>query len=132
MTPELTALALAILLQGLYFAAYGAFGFVLERQVSVRYALSPRDAANPVSGRTDRAKRAEANYIHGLTLFAAAALLVAVAGQSSPFTAACAWLVLAARALYLPAYIWGWVPWRSLLWGVSYVATLLMALAALI
>lgn len=132
MTPELTVLALGVLLQGLYFGAYAYYGFVKEKQVGILWALSPRDVPGNPGGRTGRAKRAEANFSHDLGLFAVAALVIAVSGQSTLFTATCAWLWLAMRALYLPAYLLGWVPGRSLLWGVAYVAIFLMALAALI
>ena len=132
MTPELTVLALAVLLQGAYFAAYAFYGFVREKQVGLLWAVSPRDVPGNPGGRTGRAKRAEANFSHDLGLFAIAALVIAVSDQSTLFTATCAWLFLAARALYLPAYLFGWVPGRSILWGVAYVAILLMALAALI
>jgi uncharacterized MAPEG superfamily protein len=132
MSAELTVLALGVLLQFAYFAAYAWYAFGVERQVSARWALSPRDEERPLSGRAARAKRAEANYTHNLLLFAAAAVAVTVSGQSTAFTATCAWLFLAGRVLYLPAYLYGWVPGRSLVWGVSYGATLLLALAALI
>ena len=132
MTPELTVLALAVLLQGAHFAAYAAYGFAIEKQVGILWALSPRDVPGSPKGRTGRAKRAEDNFAHDLGLFAAVALVIAVSDQSTAFTAACAWLWLGLRALYLPAYLLGWIPWRSLFWGVAYVAILLMALAALI
>ena len=48
------------------------------------------------------------------------------------FTAACAWTYLIARILYVPAYAFGLVPWRSLIWMVGFGATTLMLLAALI
>lgn len=132
MTAELVALALAVLLQAVYFGAYAYYGFSVEEQVPSDWALGPRDEERPVSGITARAKRAEANYVHGFVFFAAAALVIAASRQSSAFTAACAWLFLLARIAYLPAYLFGWVPWRSIAWGVSHVATLFMALAALI
>ena len=132
MTPELTALALAVLLQVAYFGAYSYLGFVGERQLPLSWALSSRDEERPLRGRAARARRAEANFVHGLVLFAAAVAVVILSDQSSAFTAACAWLFLLARVFYLPAYLWDWVPWRSLFWGVGYVATLLLALAALV
>ena len=39
---------------------------------------------------------------------------------------------LAARVLYIPAYAFGWTPWRSAIWGVGFLATLTMLIAALI
>jgi uncharacterized MAPEG superfamily protein len=56
---------------------------------------------------------------------------VTLSGQSSGFTAACAWVYLVARVLYVPAYAFGLVPWRSLIWMVGFAATTLMLLSAL-
>ena len=39
---------------------------------------------------------------------------------------------LAARILYIPAYALGWSPWRSLIWSVGLLATIVMLLAALL
>jgi uncharacterized MAPEG superfamily protein len=50
---------------------------------------------------------------------------------TTPFTAACAFAYLGARLLYIPAYYLGLCPWRSLIWAVGFLATLLMLLAAL-
>ena len=65
------------------------------------------------------------------SLFAPAALLIALTGQSTGYTAALAFLYLAARVIYVPAYLLGWVPWRSLIWAIGLVATTLLYLAAL-
>ena len=130
MTPELTALALSVLL------LLVQLGWVATRanlEVGTSWFLSPRDAPAPdLSRGTLRLKRAYANHVEALVPFAAAAILVAVAGQSTGFTAACAWTYLAARLLYVPAYLYGWVPGRSLLYGLGYLATGLMAVAALL
>jgi uncharacterized MAPEG superfamily protein len=73
-----------------------------------------------VSRGTNRLKRAYANHVEGLVPFAAVALLVAASGQSTGVTAACAWAYLAARVLYVPAYLYGWNPGRSILYGIGY------------
>jgi uncharacterized MAPEG superfamily protein len=130
MTPELTVLALAVLLL-LVQLAWAATRANLE--VGSAWFLSPRDEPAPELSRgTNRLKRAYANHVEALVPFAAAALLVSASGQSAAVTAACAWTYLAARVLYVPAYLYGWVPARSLLYGIGYVATGLMALAALL
>jgi uncharacterized MAPEG superfamily protein len=130
MTPELAALALSVLLL-LAQLAWVAVRANLE--VGSSWFLSPRDDPAPdLSRGTLRLKRAYANHIEALVPFAAVALLVAASGQSTAFTAACGWAYLAARVLYVPAYLYGWVPGRSILYGIGYVATGLMALAALL
>jgi uncharacterized MAPEG superfamily protein len=72
------------------------------------------------------------NHFEALILFTIAVVVVTLGAQSTPFTAACAWIYLVARVLYVPAYAFGWVPWRSLIWFVGFAATLAMILAALI
>jgi uncharacterized MAPEG superfamily protein len=130
MTPELTALALAVLLL-LVQLAWAATRANLE--VGSAWFLSPRDTPAPELSRgTARLKRAYANHVEALVPFTAAALLVAASGQSTGFTAACAWTYLAARVLYVPAYLYGWNPGRSILYGIAYLATGLMAVAALL
>ena len=39
---------------------------------------------------------------------------------------------MAARVAYIPAYAFGWRPWRSAIWFVGFLATLTMLVAALI
>ncbi|EAQ04400.1 Inner membrane protein [Pseudooceanicola batsensis HTCC2597] len=128
MTPELTVLALAALLQILQIALYSVAG---QAQAGTRAALKPRDKKIELSGRPGRIHRAMNNHFEGLILFTIAALLAAHAG-STGLTAACAWIYLAARILYVPAYVLGWVPWRSLIWLAGLLATTLMILASLL
>ena len=52
--------------------------------------------------------------------------------QPRQTAAACAAAYLIARVLYIPAYYFGWRPWRSLIWFVGFGATVLMLLAALV
>ncbi|MCB1313140.1 MAG: MAPEG family protein [Sedimentitalea sp.] len=131
MTPELTALALAALL---LVVQLGWMALRANLEVGSRYFLSPRDEAPtriPSPG-TLRLKRAYENHLEALLPFAIAALVIALSGQSSAVTAACAWLYLAARVLYVPAYLFGWVPWRSAIFGLGYFATAAMLGAALL
>jgi uncharacterized MAPEG superfamily protein len=129
MTPELTALALAVLLQ---VVQIGLYSHVARKQVGTRTALLPRDEPVVLTGLAGRAQRAMNNHFEGLLLFAIAVMLVTLSGQASGFTAAMGWIYLAARALYVPAYLFGWVPWRSLVWTAGFFATTAMVLAALL
>lgn len=128
MTPELTVLALAALLQVVQIAMYSVAG---QAQAGTRAALKPRDQKIDLTGRAGRIFRAMNNHFEGLILFAIAALVTAHAG-STAFSATCAWIYLIARIFYIPAYIFGWVPWRSLIWMAGLAATTLMLIAALI
>jgi uncharacterized MAPEG superfamily protein len=57
---------------------------------------------------------------------------VTLSNQSTPTTQFAAYTYLAARTLYIPAYYFGWRPWRSAIWFVGLAATLTMLIAALI
>lgn len=101
--------------------------------------LGPRDPQklggpliDQVSPRTGRIFRAMNNHFEGLILFTLAVLVVTLGDQSTPLTATCAWIYLAARLAYVPAYAFGWVPWRSLIWLTGLAATTTMLIAALI
>ncbi|EYD76475.1 inner membrane protein [Rubellimicrobium mesophilum DSM 19309] len=128
MTPELTALAVAALIQ---YATLGTFGALARRQGTLAYQATNRDAPSPHAGPAARAQRALANHAENLILFAIAVIVVTLSDQATRFTATCAWLYVIARLLYVPAYVAGYAPVRSLAWGVGWVATLLMILAAL-
>jgi uncharacterized MAPEG superfamily protein len=129
MTPELTILGLAVLLQ---VVQIGLYSHVARKQVGTRTALLPRDEPVVLTGLPGRAQRAMNNHFEGLLLFAIAVMLVTLSGKASGFTAAMGWIYLSARVLYLPAYLYGWVPWRSLVWTAGFFATILMVLAALL
>ena len=131
MTPELTTLALSGLLQALL---YVLFATPANLELGTRYTSSPRDTPppRPLSLTTARMQRALSNSFEALITFTIAVVVVTLGGQSSPLTAACAWTFLAARVLYIPAYWFGWAPWRSAIWGVGYLASLIMIMAALV
>ncbi len=136
MPPELTILTLAGLLQGVQLVLYSV---PANLELGPGKTMSPRDPqrlsaplAEQVSVRTGRLARAYQNHNEALLLFAVAALTIAVSEQSSWFTATCAIAYLVARILYIPAYAFGWVPGRSIIFGAGWLATLLMLLAALL
>ena len=136
MTPELLILTLAALLQVLQVIL---MSIPANRELGAGKALSPRDPARlgkplmeQMSDKTGRLHRAMSNHFEGLILFTIACGVIKLTNQSTPFTAACAYAYLIARVLYIPAYAFGWVPWRSLIWSVGFVATTFMLVAALI
>jgi uncharacterized MAPEG superfamily protein len=136
MTPELTALAFAGLLQGVQ---YVLMAVPANLELGTAKTLSPRDPQtlgqpiqNQLSPVTGRLLRALNNHFEGLILFTLAVTVTTLSNQSTPFTAACAWVYLAARVLYIPAYAMGLVPWRSLIWLVGFTATMAMIVAAVI
>lgn len=129
MTPEITVLGLALLLQ---VVQYGLLSVTANLQLGTRYTTSPRDEHRPLTGISARFERALKNHFEALILFTPAVLVVSLAGQSTAFTSGCAWAYLAARVLYIPAYAFGWVPWRSVIWAGGFLATVAMLIAAMI
>jgi uncharacterized MAPEG superfamily protein len=131
MTPELTVLALAGLLQA---AQFTLFAIPANRELGVGYTSSPRDRppSRQISTLTGRLQRAMNNHFEGLILFTLAVVVVTLGNQSTPVTQYAAWTYLGARVLYIPAYALGWRPWRSAIWGVGFLATLTMIVAALL
>ena len=128
MTPELTALTLAALLQVLQFVGYS---IAANRQVGVKTALGPRDEPVQLTGVAGRLQRALTNHFEGLLLFTIACVVLTLSDRGTDFTAACAYTYLGARVLYVPAYAFALSPWRSLIWAVGFFATLFMLGAAL-
>ena len=129
MTAELTALTLAALLQVLQFFAYS---ITANRQVGPKVAMGPRDTPVQLTGTAGRLQRALNNHFEGLILFTIACVVVTLGGQPTPFTAACGWVYVLSRVLYVPAYVFGLSPWRSVVWSVGFLASTLMLIAALI
>ena len=134
MTPELTALTLAALLQ---IIQYVLMAVPANLELGPGKTLSPRDRPggdlqNQVSVPTGRLIRALNNHFEGLILFSIACVVITLSDQSTPFTATCAWVYLGARVLYIPAYAFGLTPWRSIIWFAGFGATTFMLLAALI
>ncbi|MBM3616011.1 MAG: MAPEG family protein [Alphaproteobacteria bacterium] len=131
MTPELTALTLAALLQ---VVQYFLFAIPANRELGMGYTSSARDKPpsrqmSPVTGRLQRAMN---NHFEGLIFFTIAVLVVTLGQQSTGVTQAAAWVYLAARIAYVPAYALGLRPRRSAIWFVGFLATLTLLIAALI
>ncbi|WP_456386636.1 MAPEG family protein [Profundibacter sp.] len=129
MTPELTILTYAALLQFAQLALAILFG---DAQTGIKYGASARDTPKPLTGLAGRVDRALNNHYAALALFTIAVLIVTLGDQSTPLTINCAWAYLIARALYVPAYISGIPYLRSIIWTVATGATLTMLITALI
>lgn len=105
MTAELNVLAWGCVLALVHiFAAVR----VKTRQYGTRWNVGARDEElpppQPIVGRL---ARAQANFFETFPIFAAAALIVAVADLGDRWTMMGAWLWLAARIAYLPLYALG-------------------------
>lgn len=136
MTPELTALTLAALLQ---VVQYVLMSVPANLELGPGKTLGPRDRArlggsleDQLSTRTARLVRALDNHFEGLILFTIAVVAITFSDQANEVTGALSFLYLLARVLYVPAYYFGWTPWRSIIWMVGFAATTLLLLMALI
>lgn len=136
MSTELTVLALAGLLQ---VGQIALMAIPANIELGVGKTLSPRDPQRlgtplieQASIKTGRTFRAMNNHFEALILFTIAALTVTLLDKSTPFTQVCAWTYLIARVLYIPAYVFGWVPWRSFIWAIGLGATTVMLISSLL
>lgn len=129
MTHELTVLTLAALLQCVQFVLMAV---PINQQLGTEVTAGPRDEPLEPTGIPARLKRAMDNHFEALILFTIAVLVVTLADESSQVTRRAANVFLIARILYIPAYAYGWTPWRSAIWAIGWLATIVMLIAALI
>jgi len=135
MTPELQVLAYAGLLQGVQ---YVLMSVSANLDLGPGKTMSARDVhrlgrplAELLGVRAGRLYRAFPNHFEGLLLFNLAVVVVTLSDRATGFSAACAWVYLGARILYVPAYFFGLSPWRSIIWFVGFLATMAMLGSAL-
>jgi uncharacterized MAPEG superfamily protein len=136
MTPELTVLAFAALLQSVQFAL---MAIPANIELGAGKTLSPRDSSRLgkpmvelVSDKTGRLIRGLNNHFETLILFTIAVVVITLGDNGTGLYAVQAWTYLAACVLYVPAYYFGLAPWRTLIWFVGFLSTMLMIVSALI
>ena len=125
MTPELSLLvwAVALTFVQMVVAASGA-----TLQVGLPSLAGNRDDMPGLSGWAGRARRAHANMLESVVLFAALVLAAHVAGISNDMTMLGAQLFFWARLAYAVVYVAG-IPWlRTGVWAVSVVGLVLIFL----
>ena len=129
MTIEL-AMATAIIVLGLIQVVATAIEY--RRVHGIAYANTARDvpSGKPDSKLLCRLTRAQNNLAETAPYFIGLAIIISMAGLTSPTTrlAAIAFVVL--RILYLPLYAFGVPNVRGLVWLASFVALCVMATAA--
>ncbi len=128
MPVELKVLGYAALLQIVQFIL---MAIPVSLQLGIAYTGGNRDEQLQATGVPGRLKRALDNHFEGLVLFTIAVLVVVLGEASSQLTENCAWAYLWARILYVPAYASGVFLVRSLIWGIGFIATAIMLIAAL-
>ena len=100
-------------------------------QLGMGYMLSSRDESRELKGMLGRADRALNNSLTALILTAPPILALTLRDQASGLSLITAQIFLAARLIYLPAYVFGIRGLRTLVWLVGYAATLLLYAFAL-
>src|SRR3954468_703936 len=129
MTTELIVLAWGCILAFVHIFAAVRFK---TRQYGTKWNVGPRDEElpppQPIVGRL---ARAQANFFETFPIFAAAALIVAVAGLSDRWTAFAAGLWLGARIVSLPLYATGVPMLRTIAFLVSVAGIALVLRPAL-
>ncbi len=128
MPVEVQVLGYAGLLQ---FVQFVLMAVPVNLQLGVAYTGGNRDEQLQATGVPGRLKRALDNHFEGLIMFMIAVLVVVLGNASTTLTEICAWVYLGARVLYVPAYASGVFLVRSLIWGVGFIATAIMLIAAL-
>lgn len=128
MTDELSILALYGLLVAIVLGmkTTGMIG-----QLGMGYMLSARDENRTLKGMLGRMDRALSNSVTALALFAPPILILAARDTFSGESLLAAQVFLAARVIYIPAYVFGIVGLRTLVWLVGFAATVILYLLAL-
>ncbi len=118
---ELVCLELSVLLWLAHILTQDGFaGFSL----GLDFLTSSRDERRETDGvHYPRATRALANYVENLAPFVAVDLGLIVTHHDGGWGAT-VWIV--ARILYLPLYVAGATPWRSIVWVIALVGLMMM------
>jgi uncharacterized MAPEG superfamily protein len=126
MATELTMLAWSAAL-----CVVQAFSYTIGQMgtVGLPALAGNREGLPAPSGWIGRAKRAHANMVENLVVFAALVLAVVAAGRSSGITVTAAELFLAARVAYTVVYIAG-IPWlRTAMFALGVLAQVMLFFA---
>ncbi|MFQ6551469.1 MAPEG family protein [Aestuariibius insulae] len=101
------------------------------QKLGMGYLLSSRDEHRTVEGMAARLDRALNNSVVGMALFGPAVLLLIILDRETNQALLAAQVFLAARVVYLPAYVFGIVGLRTFAWSAGFVATVILYLLAL-
>jgi uncharacterized MAPEG superfamily protein len=118
---EVVCLELSIVLWFAHILVQSAFA---NRSVGAKFLAGNRDDERPHADvGYARATRALRNYIENMVPFVAADLGLLVTHHAPEWGAP---LWIAARILYLPAYVMGQSPGRTILWVISMIGLVVM------
>jgi len=97
-----------------------------RRQAGIKQANGVRDNDPEPNVLTGRGRRALHNFLESYGLFVALAVASVMSGRSNAFTEWGCHLYFWARFAYLPLYIFGVSPARSVVWTVSLIGLILL------
>ena len=100
-------------------------------QLDMGYLLSSRDETRTLEGMLGRTERALDNSVIALVLFAVPILVMGLRDAYTGQSLLAAQVFLAARVVYIPAYIFGIVGLRTGVWLAGFLATLALYFLAL-
>lgn len=100
-------------------------------QLDMGYLLSSRDQHRTLEGMLGRTNRALDNSVIALVLFAIPILVMGLRDAYTGQSLLAAQVFLAARIVYIPAYIFGIVGLRTGVWLAGFLATVLLYFLAL-
>jgi uncharacterized MAPEG superfamily protein len=121
MSTELLYLTLVALLTTLIWLPYSLNLIVVH---GLAAAVSNRDKHAPLSAWAERAKRAHANAVENLVVFAAVVLTAASLQKFDAVTAWAAAIYFWARLVHYLVYSFGWIWIRTLSWTVGWLCCL--------
>jgi uncharacterized MAPEG superfamily protein len=108
------------------------FVFVTPAMLKLGYDnAEPREQQKAVGGVARRALAAHQNGFETFAPFVAGVLMAQLSGAEVETTTQWSVAFVVSRLVYVAAYVLGWHPVRSLAWGVSVVAIVMLMVAAL-
>ena len=126
---EIQMLALA---GGVLMVQFAVMAIAVNLQLGPAYTGGPRDERREPMGAAGRLHRAFGNMIEALVFFTLAVVVVILGDASTRSTEIAAMIFVAARVLYVPAYVVAIGLLRSVVWGVGFFATAYMVVQALL
>jgi uncharacterized MAPEG superfamily protein len=124
MSPDLKYLFFSVILTFVQVLIAATFA---NQSVGLTTLAGNREGLGEMTGIAGRAKRAHLNMIENMVLFAALVLIAAAAGKANANTALGATIFFWARLAYAIAYLFGIPYLRTVLWFVSVVGMVIIA-----
>ena len=116
---------LTCLLIGIHIICPMFIGLFFSKEITLDYLFSSRDIKIKAPLFYERAKRSFLNFFETFPIFIIL-VLVSMIKNVDNFDLSLIWLIL--RYLYIPVYIFGIKYLRTVIWGLSFITLILMAI----